>query len=143
MQRTGADQLQGLDYFRQQEEVYHGSLMSSWVPGFLNLQSSKHGSNWSRSTSYLGNKCDLFICAGSKAVASGDPVSALGYLQVNFLTDNSREAWQCMMARRKWATVDFVMEHSGFELFTYVCLADFLVSSGAAAKVRMRVKDLP
>ena len=76
-------------------------------------------------------------------MATGDPVLALAHLQANILTDNTKEAWQCLMARGKGATVDIVMDNSGFELFTDLCLADFLVSSGAAAKVRMRVKDLP
>jgi len=43
----------------------------------------------------------------------------------------------------KAGIVDIVMDNSGFELFTDLCLADFLVSSGVAAQVRMRVKDQP
>jgi len=76
-------------------------------------------------------------------VASGDPVSALQQLQGNILTDNKGEAWQCLVAKGKGATVDIVMDNSGFELFTDLCLAEFLVTSGMAAKVRMRVKDQP
>jgi len=67
----------------------------------------------------------------------------LEQLQGNILTDNKGEAWQCLLARGKGATVDIVMDNSGFELFTDLCLAEFLVTSGIAAKVRMRVKDQP
>jgi len=150
--RTGVDKLQGLDYFRQQkEEGYHGSLLSmrqlgSWLlPQLAKLPTDSEQQIWATLVQVClwGNKCDLSISAGSKAVASGDPVSALAQLQANILTDNTKEAWQCLIARGKGATVDIVMDNSGFELFTDLVLADFLVSSGAAAKVRMRVKNQP
>jgi len=152
VQRTGVDQLQGLDYFRQQkEEGYHGSLLSmrqlgAWLlPQLAKISPDSEQQTWATLVQVClwGNKCDLSISAGSKAVATGDPVLALAHLQANILTDNTKEAWQCLMARGKGATVDIVMDNSGFELFTDLCLADFLVSSGAADKVRMRVKDQP
>ena len=68
-------------------------------------------------------------------MASGDPVTALALLQENILTDNTKEAWQCLVARGKGSIIDIVMDNSGFELFTDLCLADFLVTCGAAAKV--------
>ena len=71
-------------------------------------------------------------------MASGDPVSALEQLHGNILTDNKDEAWQCLVDRGKGATVDIVMDNSGFELFTDLCLAEFLVTSGMAAKVDLR-----
>jgi len=154
---TGVAQLKGLDYFRQQkEEGYHGSLQSMRQLGaWLLPQLSKLSSNtqqlsdswqvWATLVQVClwGNKCDLSISAGSKAVASGDPVTALALLQENILTDNTKEAWQCLVARGKGSIIDIVMDNSGFELFTDLCLADFLVTCGAAAKVRMRVKDQP
>ena len=39
--------------------------------------------------------------------------------------------------------VDIVMDNSGFELFTDLCLADFLITSGIASAVRMRIKNCP
>jgi len=149
---TGVSQLQGLDFFRQQkEEGYHGSLSSmrqlgSWLlPQISKLSPGTEQLVWDTlvQVSLWGNKCDLSISAGDRAVASGDPVSALQQLKGNILTDNKGEAWQCLVARGKGATVDIVMDNSGFELFTDLCLAEFLVTSGLAAKVRMRVKDQP
>ena len=84
-------------------------------------------------------RCDLSISAGDRAVASGDPVSALQQLQGKILNDNKGEAWQCLMAKGKGATVDIVMDNSGFKLFIDLCLAEFWVTSEMAVKVRMRV----
>merc|ERR1719381_467900 len=39
--------------------------------------------------------------------------------------------------------VDIVMDNSGFELFSDLCLADFLITSGLASVVRMRIKNSP
>eukprot|EP00092_Neocalanus_flemingeri_P068092 GFUD01083156.1.p1 GENE.GFUD01083156.1~~GFUD01083156.1.p1 ORF type:complete len:451 (-),score=169.54 GFUD01083156.1:83-1435(-) len=155
---TGVPQLKGLDYFRQQkEEGYHGSLpsmrqLSAWLLPQLaklspdtQLADTDCGQTWATLVQVClwGNKCDLSISAGSKAVASGDPVTGLEHLKQNILTDHTSVAWQCLVTRGKGATIDIVMDNSGFELFTDLCLADFLVSCGAASKVRMRVKDQP
>jgi len=147
---TGVEQLKGLDYFRQQkEDGYHGSLQSmeqlgSWLVSQLSsLTPDMYQQTWGTLVEIClwGNKCDLSISAGDRAVASGDPVAALTILKENILTNSKGEAWQYMVD--KSGIVDIVMDNSGFELFTDLCLADFLVSSGVATKVRMRVKDQP
>jgi len=147
---TGVEQLKGLDYFRQQkEDGYHGSLqamvqLGSWLVAQLSgLAPDMYQQTWGTLVQVClwGNKCDLSISAGNRAVASGDPVAALQVLQENILTDSKEEAWQYLV--NKTGIVDIVMDNSGFELFTDLCLADFLVSSGVASKVRMRVKDQP
>ena len=56
-----------------------------------------------------GNKCNLSISVGDRAVASGDPDSALEQLQGNILTDNKGEAWQCTVDRGKRATLDIMI----------------------------------
>lgn len=147
---TGVEQLKGLDYFGQQkEDGYHGSMqamvqLGSWLVAQLSgLAPDMYQQTWGTLVQVClwGNKCDLSISAGNRAVASGDPVAALQVLQENILTDSKEEAWQYLV--NKTGIVDIVMDNSGFELFTDLCLADFLVSSGVASKVRMRVKDQP
>ena len=36
--------------------------------------------------------------------------------------------------------IDIVMDNAGFELFSDLCLSDFLISTGIASLVRLRVK---
>ena len=67
----------------------------------------------------------------------------MALLQENILTDHTKETWQCLVVNGKGSIIDIVMDNSGFELFTDLCLADFLVTCGASAKVRMRVKNQP
>lgn len=116
------------------------------------LLRSLKGSNRDRQEDWLtllqvclwGNKCDLSISAGSKMSASGDPVESLQKLKPHILIDQGKEAWESLQERGgKELTVDIVMDNCGFELFTDLCLADFLVSSGVTAKVRLRIKNQP
>ena len=37
-------------------------------------------------------------------------------------------------------TIDFILDNAGFELFSDLCFADFLISTGLATIVRIRVK---
>lgn len=40
-------------------------------------------------------------------------------------------------------TIDFILDNAGFELFSDLCFADFLISTGLATIVRIRVKARP
>merc|ERR1711936_413916 len=126
---TGVPQLMELDYLSPDTDTQLCGIRHIWTTLVQ--------------VSLWGNKCDLSISAGTKSVASGDPVTALSLLEGNILSNNSREAWECLVGSGRGSTVDIVMDNSGFELFTDLCLADFLVTSGVAAKVRMRIKDQP
>ena len=69
-------------------------------------------------------------------------MAALAGLEARILSNQGEEAWRGLHARRG-NIVDIVMDNSGFELFTDLCLADFLLSSGLASVVRLRVKEQP
>jgi len=146
-------QLQGLDYFRvMKEEGFYSSLSSirlltRWLLDPARDMTSKNNLSATFSTLVYvclwGNKCDLSISAGSKQAASGDPVEAVEGLRENVLVDQVTEIWDTLERAGEGALVDVVMDNSGFELFTDLCLADFLVTSGIAKQVRLRIKDMP
>ena len=138
-------QLQGLDYFRvMKEEGFYSSLSSirlltRWLLDPARDMTSKNNLSATFSTLVYvclwGNKCDLSISAGSKQAASGDPVEAVEGLRENVLVDQVAEIWDTLERAEGGALVDVVMDNSGFELFTDLCLADFLVTSGIAKQV--------
>jgi hypothetical protein len=78
------------------------------------------------------SRCDLSISAGSKQSASGDSILSLSGLAARILVDETAEAWSALQGG---GIVDIVMDNAGYELFTDLCLADFLITSNVASKV--------
>lgn len=91
--------------------------------------------------SLWGNKCDLSISAGSKAAASGNTIEQLNSLSSKILVNQCQDVWKLIQDSNQ--IIDIVMDNAGYELFTDLCLADFLISCKKAKQVRFRVKDQP
>ena len=70
-------------------------------------------------------------------------MAGLAVLESKILANNSKPAWRILEVKTGGSMVDIVMDNSGFELFTDLCLADFLITSGLASVVRMRIKNGP
>ena len=56
--------------------------------------------------------------------------------------------WQHLLNLKTWkpsspARVDFVLDNSGFELYTDLCLAEFLLTEKFCGKVNFHVKSMP
>ena len=68
-------------------------------------------------------------------------------LQDMVLVDHSQDVWQHLIAaaasERDVVVVDLVLDNAGFELVADLALVEFLVSSGLADRVRLRVKCQP
>lgn len=149
---NSVQQLRGYDCFAAlKEEGMIGSMsamrsLGTWLLDTLQSSNMDLQANWLTllQVCLWGNKCDLSISAGSKMTATGNPIQGLNQLLPNILVDQGVEAWQCLQSRGGTGlTIDIVMDNSGFELFTDLCLADFLLVSGLADKVRMRIKHIP
>ena len=84
-----------------------------------------------------GGRCDLSISAGSKQSATGDSILSLSGLASRILVNETEEAWSALhpSSPAAGAIVDIVMDNAGYELFTDLCLADFLIASNLASKV--------
>eukprot|EP00088_Acartia_fossae_P041886 TRINITY_DN4384_c0_g1_i1.p1 TRINITY_DN4384_c0_g1~~TRINITY_DN4384_c0_g1_i1.p1 ORF type:complete len:442 (-),score=79.47 TRINITY_DN4384_c0_g1_i1:201-1526(-) len=148
-------QLQKFDFFRhQKEEGFRESLASmselgSWLQD--QLEGAQQHSSTQMETNFKtlirislwGNKCDLSISAGSKQSATGNIVEQLHQLETKILADSSHRAWECVQAGGCNQILDVVMDNAGFELFTDLCLADYLVTSNLVKKVRFRLKNQP
>uniref|UniRef100_A0A182PRM2 Sugar phosphate phosphatase n=1 Tax=Anopheles epiroticus TaxID=199890 RepID=A0A182PRM2_9DIPT len=118
--------LQKLDYFQQQK---HKALTNSY-DAMLNL--------W-------GNRCDLSISAGQDVKQDGDPFSLLDSLDRCIVSDQTHDIWQCITstASSPSGIVEIINDNSGYELFTDLCLADFIVRHKLAPKVCFNVKAIP
>lgn len=144
---------QSLDFFEIQK---HESFTGSW-PSILALiltLEKIHKSNpkdeGSMSKNFLnllkislwGNKCDLSISSGVATSFQGDPTNQVQALQSHLIVDHSQVVWDHLSAKRG-GIVDIILDNVGFELLSDLVLADYLLSSGLAKKVRIRAKNQP
>ncbi|XP_031832273.1 damage-control phosphatase ARMT1 isoform X2 [Nomia melanderi] len=92
-----------------------------------------------------GNKCDLSLSAGAEVSQTSNPMEALKTLQKDILVDNSELAWNLLKKSQspKTCIIDMVLDNAGYELFTDLCLAVFLIASELASKIRFYVKKYP
>jgi len=91
-----------------------------------------------------GNKCDLSISAGASNYQTNvDPIGQAKLLQSNVLgDDDTSQVWR-LLASKPQCCVDFILDNAGFELFADLCLAEFLISSGTASRIRFHGKQMP
>jgi damage-control phosphatase, subfamily III len=91
-----------------------------------------------------GNKCDLSISAGAaNDQLDIDPIGQALRLQPNILRDDT-EVVRCHLANnRRTGRVDIILDNAGFELFTDLCLAELLTSSGVASSIWFHAKCIP
>lgn len=90
-----------------------------------------------------GNKCDLSFTNGSVEDA-GDPFEILTELEPNIISDHSEEIWAAVADLDSPSQIiDIVFDNAGYELFTDLCIADFIISNGLAQSMRLYVKTIP
>ena len=90
-----------------------------------------------------GNKCDLSISAGRENSQKFNPVKQLDSLTRYVLHDDTDKVWSALIEKNGAARVDIVLDNAGFELFTDLCLAEFLIASNIASCVHLHGKCLP
>ncbi|XP_055628094.1 damage-control phosphatase ARMT1-like [Toxorhynchites rutilus septentrionalis] len=150
--------LKSLDYFQQQK---HKALTDSneaicavllAIEHFNSEKSSKTEAeigDFFRKLLKLnlwGNRCDLSITAGQAVKQDGDPLALLEIWDNCIVCDHSAAIWECVQGVRgnpSAATIDIINDNSGYELFTDLCLADFIIEHGLASRVNFNVKAIP
>ncbi|XP_076295735.1 damage-control phosphatase ARMT1 isoform X2 [Lasioglossum baleicum] len=92
-----------------------------------------------------GNKCDLSLSAGAEVSQSNNPIEVLKSLQTDILVDCSELVWNLLQRKKTNNTciVDMVLDNAGYEFFTDLCLAIFLMVSKLAVQIRFYVKRYP
>ncbi|RZF38494.1 hypothetical protein LSTR_LSTR006089 [Laodelphax striatellus] len=92
--------------------------------------------------SLWGNKCDLSLSGGTEICLQENPLNQVLKYDSFILADDS----QCVLkhlADSPKGTIDFVLDNAGYEVFTDLCLAEFLLSKFDEHKVLFRTKAFP
>lgn len=90
-----------------------------------------------------GNRCDLSISGGEILGQQGPAKAAhLQLLKGNIIVDNLEDVWNAIHSNKN-ARIDFVLDNSGFELFTDLCFAEFLLHAKLAEKIHLHLKQIP
>ncbi|XP_011500513.1 PREDICTED: UPF0364 protein C6orf211 homolog [Ceratosolen solmsi marchali] len=94
-----------------------------------------------------GNRCDLSLSSGIVNVQEDNPLIVLNNLDKEILVDNSDDVWQLLsnntLSKENGVIIDFVLDNAGFELFTDLNLAAFLIEKKIANNIRFYVKQYP
>lgn len=94
--------------------------------------------------SLWGNKCDLSLSNGEVVKMDELSNSELTEMLDSFiLSDHSRTVWNLASEVSVKNTIDIVLDNAGYELFTDLCLADFLITAKLVERVRFHCKDMP
>ncbi|KAF0296984.1 Protein-glutamate O-methyltransferase [Amphibalanus amphitrite] len=93
--------------------------------------------------SLWGNKCDLTMGGMSMKTS---PLAQLSELAKYLLSDRHKDIFAYLHKLQqsgKVTRIDFICDNAGFELFSDLCLADFLSASGLAQRITFHVKAFP
>lgn len=93
-----------------------------------------------------GNKCDLSISAGVQVYNQLKESAQLQSLSEHIISNNAEEVWKYIKEKCKQTPstrIDFILDNAGFELYTDLCLAEFLLEKKLCQKVQFHVKDIP
>ncbi|XP_065660648.1 damage-control phosphatase ARMT1 isoform X2 [Hydra vulgaris] len=94
--------------------------------------------------SLWSNKCDLSISFdGNNPIKSADEQN---YLKANIISNHTDQLWaylDCMRLSNEKGIITFVLDNVGFELFSDLCLADFLLTFKFCAEIHFHVKCMP
>lgn len=90
-----------------------------------------------------GNRCDLSISSGEITHEEGAGQTAhLQRMKENIIVDNSQDVWNTIQSSEN-PRIDFVLDNSGFELFTDLCFAEFLLHANLAKEIHLHTKQIP
>lgn len=90
-----------------------------------------------------GNRCDLSISSGQVQAEKGaGQTSHLWHMKDNIIVDNSEHVWNAVHKNEN-SRIDFVLDNSGFELFTDLCFAEFLLHAKLAENIHFHTKQIP
>lgn len=140
--------LKNYDYFQKQKE---NALISQFAAiKEVSKEISKQTGNNKECFCLLmklnlwGNRCDLSITSGKEAKTLSSPFAAILDLDDSVLVNQIEQTYECITSGNSNDNIiDIVNDNVGYELFTDLCLADFIIREKIAKTVRFHVKAMP
>ncbi|XP_055902584.1 damage-control phosphatase ARMT1-like [Eupeodes corollae] len=142
------DKMRDYDYFQKQKE----NALTCCTDALENVVNSTRDSVLSEEffirilkLNLWGNRCDLSISEGKEIKQTGNLFDSVDSLNSNILVDDTKHIWNCISKPLdgKSRIIDFVQDNSGFELFTDLLVAEYLIDKNLATKIRFHVKAIP
>ncbi|XP_014237147.1 protein-glutamate O-methyltransferase-like isoform X1 [Trichogramma pretiosum] len=94
-----------------------------------------------------GNRCDLSLSAGVVSSKEFNPLDSLEKLNKQILVDDSHQVSEFLVKNQQSgntnSTIDTVLDNAGYELFTDLCLAIYILEKSVVKKMRFYVKRYP
>ncbi|EDW61090.1 damage-control phosphatase ARMT1 [Drosophila virilis] len=141
-----SSRLAGFDYFRKQKQT--AAQLS--VEAMLAVANGTRKNERNLATfqklmklNLWGNRCDLSITSGKQVKPMGDAFDQVAHLDANLLVDDTAAIWQTLDGSDGNGVVEFVFDNAGYELYTDLILAEYIIDKGLARKVRFNAKAIP
>ncbi|XP_044527630.1 damage-control phosphatase ARMT1-like [Gracilinanus agilis] len=98
--------------------------------------------------SLWGNKCDLSLSGGRSSAQFITPMSVVEKLKSFIIVNHMDSVWSVLITRKKnqekiSTRVDFILDNSGFELYTDLVMADFMIKAKLASEIYFHGKSIP
>lgn len=92
-----------------------------------------------------GNATDLSLLVklSLDEIQSLQGSAAIRQNQRNIVVNDMQKTWRYLQARTRIGQIDIVLDNSGFEFFTDLVYASYLLRSDLASKIVLHVKDFP
>lgn len=138
-----SDTLGSYDYFgehKMQAAKKVTSLMKTILLATRDMKRSKDNFQRLLKLSVWGNRTDLSITTKLPDARLFDLISDY---DAHLLVDQSAAVWSDLTEAYAPVYVDIVCDNAGFELFTDLVLADYIIRSRLAQRVRFHVKAIP
>uniref|UniRef100_A0A6P4EVA7 Sugar phosphate phosphatase n=1 Tax=Drosophila rhopaloa TaxID=1041015 RepID=A0A6P4EVA7_DRORH len=138
-----SDTLANYDYFGDQKMSATRNLtpmMRGILVATRKLMRSKQNFQHLLKLSTWGNRCDLSITTKGP---DANIFHRISEYDADLLADQSANIWEDLTEACEPIYVDIVCDNAGFELFTDLLLAEYIIESGLARRVRFHVKAIP
>ncbi|CAG9855611.1 unnamed protein product [Phyllotreta striolata] len=139
--------LKDFDYFQSHKQQSYMSAipliekMSEFITLVLTQRAEKATFIQLIKMNLWGNKCDLSLSLGK--VGDDNTLFDVEALDPYILCDHSEKIWEAVTSRASNEYIDIVFDNAGYEVFTDLCLADYMLTHKMARTIRFYVKAMP